>query len=197
MKLLSKTLALKKLALLREGFAQVIKGSYESRAKSCAACTTPGACCLDEHFVNVRITTLEAVAIRKTIDQFDERRRLAVYERVDQTVVKFGLSKGDDVGQQTYACPLFEAGRGCLVHETAKPLPCIHHACYEKRADLPPDRLLDEGEEKIARLNARVYGRKTAVLPLPVMISRTAVSGSGPARPNNESHHKADEEPTY
>ena len=197
MKLLSETSALKKLALLRERFVRAIRESYESRAKSCAACTTPGACCLDEHFVNVRITRLEGAAIRNTIDQLDEKSRLAVYERVEQAVVKYGLSMGGDVDRQTYSCPLFEPGRGCLVHETAKPLPCIHHACYEKRADLPPGSLLDEAEEKIARLNAMVYGRKTSVLPLPVMISRTVFSGSGPARPSNESHHEADEEPSY
>ena len=80
-----------------------------------------------------------------------------------------------DITPKTYACPLFEKGVGCLVHNSAKPLPCIAHACYEREADLPPDELLTEREIKIAELNRKVYGRAEPPVPIPVAI---ASSGS-------------------
>ena len=39
-----------------------------------------------------------------------------------------------------------------LVHAEAKPLPCIHHACYENEKDLPPDELLAEHEGLVNRI---------------------------------------------
>ena len=70
----------------------------------------------------------------------------------------------------TYACPLFEKGTGCLVHETAKPLPCIAHACYESQTDLPPDELLDAAELAIHSLNIRTYGKADPLVPIPLAI---------------------------
>jgi hypothetical protein len=62
------------------------------------------------------------------------------------------------------------------VHDAAKPLPCIAHACYERREDLPPDELLTEREIRIAELNRRVYGRTEAPLPIPLVIASPELS---------------------
>jgi hypothetical protein len=160
MKMLGETHALEKLHELKARFAARIRHDYEHRAKSCATCETPGACCLDAHFVNVRITRLEAVAIRKVVDE-------QVMKRVEATIEKFGLSID---GDETYACPLFEKGVGCLVHERGKPLACIAHACYENKEDLPPDELLAEQEGLVAKLNELVYRTPATLSPLPIAI---------------------------
>ena len=90
--------------------------------------------------------------------------------RVDETIEKYSLRAEGDTFAQTYACPLFEKGIGCLVHQTAKPVPCIMHACYESPADLPPDEMQTRAESQIESLNARVYGRSMPLLPLPLAL---------------------------
>lgn len=171
MKLISETSGLAKLAEIRRKFADEIREGYERRAKPCSACATPGACCLDEHFVNVRVTRLEARAISDRLDELTPELREMAMLRAGAAIERYGLDHaGEEPG--TYACPLFEKGIGCLVHETAKPLPCIAHACYERKEDLPPDELLTEREMQIAELNRRVYGRAEPALPIPVAIAR-------------------------
>ena len=170
MKFISETTGIAKLAQLRLEFAEEVREQYEHRAKACTACETPGACCLDEHFVNVRVTRLEARAIRERLSELPDEIRERVLERGRNAVERYGLADaGED--QRTYACPLFEKGIGCLVHDTAKPLPCIAHACYERKEDLPPDELLAERETRIAELNRRVYGKADPPLPIPVVIA--------------------------
>lgn len=170
MKFFSETLSLEKLHRLKTDYAAQIKTGYEHRAKSCLTCETQGACCLDAHFVNVHITRLEAAAIRKTLAELPERHRGQVYRRIDETIKKYALSSEGDTFAQTFACPLFEKGTGCLVHATGKPLPCIQHACYENKHDLPPDELLSEQERRVENLNKRTYDNKAEWLPLPVAI---------------------------
>jgi len=109
--------------------------------------------------VNVRITRLEATAIGRVLDTFEPALKTRVIERAQVSVQKFQLDRSGDADLKTYACPLYEKGTGCLVHQTAKPLPCIAHACYERVEDLPPDELLAVREAAIGRLNRRVYGR--------------------------------------
>jgi hypothetical protein len=164
MKTLSETHALEKLHELKSCFAARIRDDYEHRAKSCVTCETPGACCLDAHFVNVRITRLEAVAIREVIDT-------QVMKRVEETIEKFELEAD---GDKTYACPLFEKGLGCLVHDRGKPLACVTHACYENKEDLPPDEFLVEQEGLVASLNELTYRKPATLLPLPVAIRNFA-----------------------
>lgn len=156
MRLISESSAIEKLHNIREDFRQGIAERFEHRARPCSSCETPGACCLDEHFVNVRISRLESVAIRQAVAGLDDELRSAIDER---------LSKIEPEAE-FYACPLFQKGLGCLVHETAKPLPCIAHACYERKEDLPPDELLAEREIEIDALNRQVYGRSTSVMPI-------------------------------
>ena len=141
---------------IREDFRQDIAARFEHRAKPCSACETPGTCCLDEHFVNVLISRLEAAAIKNAVAGLDDELRSAIDER---------LSKIDPAAE-FYACPLYQKGVGCLVHETAKPLPCIAHACYERKEDLPPDDLLSEREIEIDALNRQVYGRRHPQTPI-------------------------------
>ena len=167
MKLLSESKAIEKLAAIRREFRDVIRREFEHRAKSCATCETPGACCLDVHFVNVRVTRLEAVAIKNALAELPNGLRENVFERIGAAIDVYSLDQSD--ASQTYSCPLFEKGIGCLVHSTAKPLPCIAHACYERKDDLPPEELLTEREIEIEGLNRRVYG-KTVLLPLPIAI---------------------------
>jgi hypothetical protein len=170
MKPISESKAISSANRLKEEFAHHIRENYEYRAKSCAACETPGVCCTDAHFVNVRISRLEASAIRSVIERLPGDRANEVYRRVEEAIENYGLSIKDETFDQTFACPLFEKGIGCLVHNEGKPLPCIQHACYEREEDLPPDSLLDEYELKIERLNQRVYGTSQPLLPLPVAV---------------------------
>src|SRR5262249_39267295 len=147
---------------------------YEHKAKPCSACETPGACCLDAHFVNVRISRLEAVAITKTLDALGDDRRSNVYRRIDDVIRRFGLNDGE-ASTKTFACPLYERAIGCLLHDTAKPLPCIAHACYENKEDLPPDELLDSAELAVEQLNRKVYRRPLPLLSLPVAVKKAGL----------------------
>lgn len=171
MKLISETRGLEKLRTIRSEFAAEIRVSYEHKAKPCASCDNPGKCCRDEHFVNVRVSKLEAVAIRRRLDELPDAKRDEIYERVAEVVEKYGLSAPGDPSLKTYACPLFEKGLGCLVHDSAKPLPCIAHACYEVASDLPPSELLGDAEARVAALNNRVYGRGALPTLLPVAVA--------------------------
>ena len=165
------------VARLKRGkvrFQTHIKLNYEHRALSCRACPTPGVCCTDAHFVNVHITRLEAVAIRDTLartPRLSEDERRAVYVRARAAVVRYGLVSSGDTFAQTFSCPLFMKGAGCLVHQRAKPAPCVQHACYEDWADVPPLDAQWREEGRIARLNAEVYGTAWEWLPLPVWLT--------------------------
>jgi hypothetical protein len=170
MKKLSEKRALEKLQTLKTSYQEFIRINFEYRAKSCATCETQGACCLDAHFVNVHITRLEAAAIGKVLDGFSPERRRDVFKRIKAAIEKYGLSAESDTFGKTYACPLFEKGTGCLVHREGKPLPCIQHACYERREDLPPDELFAEHERRVDALNRRTYSERTTLLPLPVAL---------------------------
>ena len=183
MKLVSETTGIERLRAIRREFAEEIRNSYEHRAKPCSACETPGICCRDEHFVNVRITRLEAAAIVGRLNQLDERERSTVFERVRGVIEKYELAGSGEAAGKTYACPLFEKGAGCLVHDSAKPLPCIAHACYENRTDMPPGELLEDRELRVADLNRRVYGALPSLTPLPVAIA--ARLGTLTARPES------------
>ena len=176
MKPLSETKAIDAVNRLKTEFAASIRENYEHRAKSCLTCNTPGVCCTDAHFVNVRISRLEAVAIRYVVERLPWEKRAEIRERIEATIEKFKLSADPEAAEQKFSCPLFEKGTGCLVHNLGKPLPCIQHACYEREEDLPPDSLLNEKEAIVDRLNRRVYGRPEGLLPLPIAVMR--VSGS-------------------
>ena len=169
MRYISESKAIARLELIRRDFARAIADRFEHKAKPCSQCETPGACCLDEHFVNVRISRLEAVAIKRALSELPENARAVVANRTNTSIEKYSLHGTDE----KYACPLYEKGMGCLVHHTAKPLPCIAHACYERKEDLPPDELLATREMQIAELNRRVYGRTEAPLPIPIAIGIT------------------------
>jgi hypothetical protein len=170
MKMMSETKALKELNELKADYQTFIKTNYEHRAADCLTCPTRGACCLDAHFVNVHITKLEAVAIRKSLEKLGAEKQREIYKRAFETVEKYNLSAIGDTFAQTFACPLFEKGVGCLVHSEGKPAPCISHACYENQADLPPESLQEKVEKKIEKLNERTYGRALSWLPLSVWL---------------------------
>lgn len=172
MKLISQQKALERLAVIRSDLRSKISDVYELKAKSCLTCETKGACCLDEHFVNVHISRLEAVAIKDAIAGFDAEKQKEIYERIETAIERYGLTPTGDTFTQTYACPLFEKETGCLVHKTSKPLPCITHACYESQSDLPPDELLDTAELAIHQLNVQTYGKAESLLPIPLAIIR-------------------------
>lgn len=169
MKKLSEKAALEMLKRIRDEFSEIIRGEFEHRARSCETCDTKGACCLDAHFVNVRITRLEASAIVREIGRFSAAKRTAVRERIIDAVEKFGLDS-DENADKTYACPLFEHGVGCLVHDTAKPLPCIAHACYERKEDLPSEQHLHEREGRIFDISRRTYSPASFPKPLPAAL---------------------------
>ena len=170
MKTLTETQALQDLQKIKTDYRDFVKDKYEHSAQDCETCPTKGACCLDAHFVNVHITKLEAVAIKKTLSKLKEGNRREIYERITEAVEKYDLKADGDSFAKTYACPLFEKSVGCPVHENGKPAPCISHACYEDQADLPPEILQTAIENKIERLNRRVYGKGSNSLPLPVWL---------------------------
>jgi hypothetical protein len=165
------------VARLKQGkaaFQTHVKFNFEHKALDCRACPTPGVCCTDAHFVNVHITRLEAVAIRETLERtprLTEDERRAVYSRARATVTRYDLRASGDTFAQTFACPLFLKGTGCLVHQRAKPAPCVQHACYEDWSDVPPLSLQWSEERRIEQLNADVYGTAWEWLPLPVWLT--------------------------
>jgi hypothetical protein len=156
MKLLSESKGMDRLAAIREEFRSDIATRFEHRAKACSTCETPGICCSDEHFVNVRVSRLEAAAIRKAVGGMTDEVRSGVFHRLEKI----------DVDAEFYACPLYQRGIGCLIHNSAKPLPCIAHACYDRQEDLPPEELLSEREIEIDQLNWQVYGRSQPLMPI-------------------------------
>jgi len=168
-KLISEQNGIRRLRDLKDTFRESIASGYEHRAKDCLTCETPGACCLDAHFVNVRISRLESAAIKGVLDRLEPEHRALVDERIAKSIDQYSLTAG---GSETYACPLFERGAGCLVHSEAKPAACITHACYENPADLPPDELLTDAEERIDALNKQVYSVAAPWLPLPLAIRK-------------------------
>ena len=170
MKRISEKKGLDRLREIKDTLAAEVRNLYEHRAKSCAVCDTPGACCLDEHFVNVHISPLEGEAILEVLAELPEADCQVVLKRIENTIERYGLENDVDSFAKTYACPLFEKGSGCLVHGKAKPLPCIVHACYERKEDLPPASLLAEREIGVDDLNRSVYGSRKAWLPLPLML---------------------------
>lgn len=176
MRIRSQTKALEQLQAVTDDLRAKV-ADYERRANSCATCDTPGACCLDEHFVNVRISRLEAVAITNVIDQLPPIRRAAVEERIFNTASK--LNKHNDAHMPTFACPLYEKATGCLVHHEAKPVPCIIHACYDSQEDYPPDSLQDAAELAIDRLNHRTYSKAAPLAPLPIALSKLVLTADG------------------
>lgn len=172
MKFLSEQKALERLAKLKADFKTEIASTYEHRAKSCLTCETQGACCLDAHFVNVHISRLEAVAITGAIRNLPNEKQDPIYARIEAAIKTYDLVSEDDSFSKTYACPMFEKGVGCVIHNIGKPVPCITHACYENASDLPPDELQHRQEAIIDDLNLRTYGRPQPDLPLPVALVR-------------------------
>ena len=170
MKLLSEEKALERLQKVKSDLKSEITDKYEHRAKNCLTCETQGACCLDAHFVNVHISRLEAVAIQKSLHKLPQLKQTEINARVDAAIEKYALNAEGDTYAQTYACPLFERGTGCLVHKAGKPVPCIMHACYENAADLPPDELQITAEKRIENLSVNTYGRPLPWLPIPLAL---------------------------
>ncbi|PYS46026.1 MAG: hypothetical protein DMF68_20470 [Acidobacteria bacterium] len=166
--------ALVQLQRVKTSYQSFIKSTYEHAAQDCRTCPTRGVCCTDEHFVNVHITRLEAVAIRETLartPRLDEKGKRAVYERAREAVERYKLTAAGDTFKQTYSCPLYDPSVGCLVHARAKPAPCIQHACYENWEDLPPVSLQARTEHRVEQLNREVYGAAWAWLPLPFWLT--------------------------
>ncbi|HEX8708070.1 MAG TPA: hypothetical protein VF723_07510 [Pyrinomonadaceae bacterium] len=165
--------ALARLQRAKTFYQSFIKLNYEARAEDCGTCPTQGVCCTDAHFVNVHITRLEAVAIRETLrrtPRLDEAARRTVYARAREAVRRYGLRAAGETFAQTYSCPLYLPGMGCLVHRRAKPAPCIQHACYENWEDLPPAGLQSRTEHRVEQLNREVYGAAWAWLPTPLWL---------------------------
>lgn len=169
MKLLSRQKAIEKLKAEMSVFAHDVGNNYAHRAKDCSTCDVKGSCCTDEHFVNVRISPLEAAAIRTVLDTLPSEKRDRLNKRIEDTVSRYSLDKSDGI-EATYSCPLLDDEMGCIVHGVAKPLPCILHGCYERQEDLPPSSVRSRQEKKIARLNLKVYGKQPVLRPLPVAI---------------------------
>ena len=169
MKTLSEKSALAKLRALKNELRAHLREVYERRAKDCQTCEVQGVCCTDAHFVNVHITRLEAALMHEELEKLPEAKRREIAGRVERAIEEFGLTADGDTFAQTFACPLFEKGTGCLVH-AVKPVPCLQHACYERSEDLPPAELQENAEAAIERLNRGTYRRAARWLPLPVAL---------------------------
>ncbi len=156
---LTRERAFARLRDLKLEFRGVVDSRFGFRAKDCGTCLTP--CCADAEFVNVNVTRLEAEAMLRVLgneNRFSPDTRDRILDRARDAVETYGLGASADSFDTTYACPLFEAGTGCLVHQDAKPAPCIHHGCYEKPEHLPDEASLVDVERAVADLNREVYG---------------------------------------
>ena len=172
MKRLTLNQALNRLKRLKQSYKSFVKTNFEHKAKDCLTCETKGVCCTDSHFVNVHITRLEANAIQKTLDKLPQEKQAEIYERNKVTIDEYKLSSSGETFSQKYSCPLFEKSIGCIVHKEAKPIPCITHACYENKEDLPPDELQIRQEKSVERLNSQTYGNAWNWLPLPIWLEK-------------------------
>jgi hypothetical protein len=176
MKKLAEGAALVQLRRTKQHFASYINQHYTAKAKDCRTCQT--VCCADDHFVNVNITRLEALAIWRTLHnspRISPQLRQQLLQRAAATVLKYRLSNTGDTFQQTYSCPLFEPGIGCVVHWKAKPAPCIQHGCYEDWQDLPDMTQFQRVERRVERLNTQVYPHQAVeYAPIPVWLMRIA-----------------------
>ncbi|HLL17058.1 MAG TPA: hypothetical protein VK388_18505 [Pyrinomonadaceae bacterium] len=184
MKKLSEASALARLQREKAALQSHIKVNYEPAARDCRVCPTPGVCCTDAHFVNVHITRLEAVAIRETLrrtPRIGEAGRMAVYARARLAVERYDLraSAAGDTYRQTYSCPLFAPGVGCLVHARAKPAPCIQHACYDNWEEMPPVALQWRAERRVELLNEKTYGAAWDWLPTPLWLTLVDPASDG------------------
>src|SRR5947209_20409559 len=124
--------ALVQLQRVKTSYQSFIKSTYEHAAQDCRTCPTRGVCCTDEHFVNVHITRLEAVAIRETLartPRLDEKGKRAVYERAREAVERYKLTAAGDTFKQTYSCPLYDPSVGGLAHARRNLAPCFPPAC--------------------------------------------------------------------
>lgn len=155
---------------IKDSYRSFIGENFEFKAKDCGVCETKGDCCTDAHFVNVHITRLEAEAILGSLK--GKEKLTEVLDINSQTIQRYALTDTGDTYKQTYSCPLFEKENGCLVHDEAKPAPCIQHACYENKEDLPPQFLQDRVDQKIEALNEEAYGEKAKWLPLPLWLGK-------------------------
>jgi hypothetical protein len=174
MKSLTEAAALARLRREKADYQSHVKRVYERAARPCSQCPTPGVCCTDAHFVNVHVTRLEAVAIVETLrrtPRLTAEAKRAVYARARAAVARYDLRAAGDTFAQTYSCPLFEPGAGCVVHARSKPAPCIQHACYDAWEDVPPAQLQWRTESRVERLNEQAYGAAWAWLPLPVWLT--------------------------
>ena len=175
---LTRERALVRLRRLKDGFSRYMATRYASRAKDCGSCPAP--CCGDAEFVNVNITRLEGEAIMRTLEtssRISPEHRERIVARARDAVSRYDLDRGSDTFAKTYACPLFEPGRGCLVHYKAKPAPCIQHGCYDRWQDLPDELELHRVESRIAGLNRQVHGpaeSEWGFRTIPVWIERLA-----------------------
>lgn len=151
--------ALVQLRRIKDGFSAHIATEFAWKARDCGSCPAP--CCGDAEFVNVNITRLEGEAIMRTLEnspRITPEHRERIVARARDAVARYGLDRTTDTFANTYACPLFEPGKGCLVHYKAKPAPCIQHGCYDDWRDLPDEIEMRRVERRVARLNANVYG---------------------------------------
>ncbi|HEY9283422.1 MAG TPA: hypothetical protein VIP46_08210, partial [Pyrinomonadaceae bacterium] len=122
-------------------------------------------------------------------------------------VSRHNLRAAGDTYAQTFSCPLFAPGAGCLVHARAKPAPCVQHACYDNWEDVPPIDLQWRTESRVERLNEQAYGAAWAWLPLPLWLTLVDPYDDGggaelsrltrlwaarrPATPHNSAHSAA------
>ena len=135
MKRISEKSALRQLAVITDEYRAVISERYEHKAASCISCPTPGACCLDEHFVNVRISRLEAAAIRGALEELPAAHRDAVDDRITASVLKYGLGEGSEA-----QAPLARAVVGGLTGSTLITLvliPVVFALFHRRAAQIP------------------------------------------------------------
>ncbi|HZS47555.1 MAG TPA: hypothetical protein VFC63_20960 [Blastocatellia bacterium] len=173
MRKINESEALARLKRIKDNFRAYI-GRHSQNAIDCSTCSMP--CCQDSKFVNVNITRLEATAILRTLQQSPRISKQKFYQiitKAEQTVVRHRLDAVGDTFKQTYSCPLFEKGVGCLVHYKAKPAPCIQFGCYEDWQDIPDMTEFHRVQRRVERLHEAI-GEEPIYQTIPVWLKKLA-----------------------
>ncbi|MFQ5654341.1 MAG: hypothetical protein ACE5GW_06390 [Planctomycetota bacterium] len=136
--------------------------------------------CCTRRFNQMRISSLEAIAIARALERDPGLRRRR--EEIERRILAARRRLKDSERRQNYDCPLLEGNR-CLVHGVAKPIACLAWN---------PGREISEAGwralERRDRLNDSAVGRGWELKAIPVMLARHLGVRETPRAPRPRQH---------